>query len=79
MLAICVFIAMPDVSAPVHRPVPDPKGKGVDPLSSQTQDADSSSLHRRARIPDTAVDEDGLPLLEFGVVEMRAGEWALQT
>ena len=74
MLAVCVLVAMPDVSAPVHRPVPDPKGKGMDPLEAQTPDPDpfmSSSSHRGARISDTALDEEGLPLLEFGVVEMR--------
>ena len=77
MLAVCVLVAMPDVSAPVHCPVPDPKGKGMDPLEAQTPDPDPflSSPHRGARISDTALDEEGPPLLEFGVVEMRTGAW----
>ena len=76
-LAVCVLVAMPDVSAPVHRPVPDPKGKGMDPLEAQTPDPDPflSSPHRGARISDTALDEEGPPLLEFDVVEMRTGAW----
>ncbi|KAG8214861.1 hypothetical protein J3R82DRAFT_10027 [Butyriboletus roseoflavus] len=82
ILVVCVLVAMPDASAPVNLPVPGAKGKGVDPLESQAQqqsgDADpllQSSLHRSGlRIPDFAVDEEGLPLLEFGVVEVRTGE-----
>lgn len=78
---------MPDPSAPVHHPAPDAKGKGVDPLESQAHqqggDAEPllpSSSHRGARISDTAVDDEGLPLLEFGVVEMKTGDpWVWTT
>ena len=73
MLAVCVLVAMPDVSAPVHRPVSDPKSKGVDPQIPDANPLVPSSPHRR--ISDIPLDEEGLPLLEFGVVEMRTGAW----
>ncbi|KAH0832315.1 hypothetical protein J3R83DRAFT_13322 [Lanmaoa asiatica] len=85
-LAVCVLVAMPDVSAPVHRPITDPKGKRVDPLESQAHqqsgDADPLLLSPRrsgTRIPDVTVDEEGLPLLEFGIVETRIGERVWKT
>ena len=49
---------------------------------TQTDDAYPllpSSLRQGARISVTAVDEEGLPLLKFGVVEKRMGEWAWRT
>lgn len=81
MVAVCVLVAMPDVSAPVNRPVSDTKGKDVDPLESQAQQQNGDvdpllPLSRSGpRIPDFAVDEEGLPLLEFGVAEVRTGDW----
>lgn len=66
---------MPDVSAPVHRPVPDAKGKGVDPQARQ-QSGNADPLLPSSFGPP---DEEGLPLLEFGVVEKMTGEWVWRT
>ncbi|KAF8553685.1 hypothetical protein OG21DRAFT_1509929 [Imleria badia] len=79
-LSVCVLVAMPDVSVPVYHPVSNIKGKGVDPVDAPetrvSGDADPllpSSLRRScARISD---QDEALPLLEFGVVEMTTGEW----
>ena len=81
-LAICVLVAMPDASAPMHRPISNIKGKGVDPVevpeSRVSGDADpllpSSRRRSRARIPKSAVKNEGLPLLEFGVVDITTGD-----
>ena len=85
-LGVCILVAMPDASAPVYRPVPDAKGKGVDPLRSQAPqsggDADPllpslpSPLHQPgAMLSDVVLETEGLPLLEFGIVEVKADEW----
>lgn len=74
MLAVCVLVAMPDVSTPIHRPVPGAKGKGVEPQIRQPSGDADPLLRSGPRIPDFVVEEEGLPLLEFGVVEMRTGE-----
>lgn len=74
---------MPDAAAPAYRPTPDGKGKGVDPLESQghqqSGDADpllpSSSRWSSRRIS----SEEGLPLLEFGVVHVNTGDWLWKT
>jgi len=79
-LAICVLIAMPALSAPVHRPVSDAKGKSAGPPDFQAHRCSGdvnpllpSSLHRSAAHiqPDPPLDEEGLPLLEFGILELR--------
>lgn len=79
-LAVCVLVAMPDGSAPTYRSVPDAKGKAVDiecQAPPPSGDADPLlSPHRPGRISNVALDEEGLPWLEFGVVEVEAGDWA---
>ncbi|KAF8133282.1 hypothetical protein EV363DRAFT_1325789 [Boletus edulis] len=77
-IALSVLIAMPDPSAPVYRPTPNTKGKSADPLESpghQPIGDKDPLLPTSSRRPVVRTSDEGLPLLEFGVVEATTGEW----